>query len=113
MPLKQPLRDMSTVKCIKRSKDKNGEEKIDYAVLFDYVGCMFHPCVQDLYILTELFYQVVKFPLFELQEDPQWNLSEEILIDLKEIFMMFDTDVDGLLTIDQVITRCLKIIVHV
>ena len=31
------FRDMSTVKCIKRSKDKNGEEKIEYVVLFDYV----------------------------------------------------------------------------
>ena len=36
------------------------------------------------------------------QESPEWDLSEETIIDLKEIFMMFDTDVDGILTIDQV-----------
>ena len=29
---------MSTVKCIKRSKDKNGEEQIEYMVQFDYVS---------------------------------------------------------------------------
>ena len=38
MPFKPPPRDMSTVKCIKRSKDKNGEEQIEYMVQFDYVG---------------------------------------------------------------------------
>ena len=38
MPFKQPIRDMSTVKCIKRSKDKSGEEKIEYLVLFDFVS---------------------------------------------------------------------------
>ena len=38
----------------------------------------------------------------KIQESPEWDLSEETIIDLKEIFMMFDTDVDGILTIDQV-----------
>ena len=38
MPFKPPPRDMSTVKCIKRSKDKNGEEQIEYMVQFDYVS---------------------------------------------------------------------------
>ena len=38
MPFKQPIRDLSTVKCIKRSKDKSGEEKIEYVVLFDFVS---------------------------------------------------------------------------
>ena len=71
MPLKQPIRDMSKVKCIKRSKDKSGEEKIEYVVLFDF-------------------------------ESPEWDLTEETVTDLKEIFIMFDTDVDGVITIDQV-----------
>ena len=26
------------------------------------------------------------------QEDPKWDLNEEVIIDLKEIFLMFDTD---------------------
>jgi len=71
MPFKPPPRDMSTVKCIKRSKDKNGEEQIEYMVQFDY-------------------------------EAPQWDLTEENVMDLKEIFIMFDTDVDGVISIDQV-----------
>ena len=33
---------------------------------------------------------------------PEWDLTEETVTDLKEIFMMFDTDTDGLLTLDQV-----------
>ena len=37
MPFKAPIRDLSKVKCIKRSKDKNGEDKIDLLVLFDFV----------------------------------------------------------------------------
>merc|ERR1711953_801474 len=71
MPFKTPPRDLSKVKCIKRSKDKNGEEQIELLVLFDF-------------------------------EDPKWDLNEEIIGDLKEIFLMFDSDVDGVLTIDQV-----------
>ena len=38
MPLKQPIRDLSSVKCLKRSKDKSGEEKTEYLVLFDFVS---------------------------------------------------------------------------
>ena len=38
MPFKQPIRDLSTVKCIKRSKDKSGEDHIEYLVLFDFVS---------------------------------------------------------------------------
>ena len=38
MPLKQPPRDLSKVKCVKKSKDKNGEEVIEYQVLFDFVS---------------------------------------------------------------------------
>ena len=26
------------------------------------------------------------------QEDPKWDLNEEVISDLKEIFLMFDTD---------------------
>ena len=37
-----------------------------------------------------------------LQEAPQWDLTEENVMDLKEIFIMFDTDVDGVISIDQV-----------
>ena len=29
-------------------------------------------------------------------------MNDEVIGDLKEIFLMFDTDVDGVLTIDQV-----------
>ena len=36
-----------------------------------------------------------------LQEAPEWDLTEENVMDLKEIFIMFDTDVDGVITIDQ------------
>ena len=36
------------------------------------------------------------------QEAPQWDLTEENVMDLKEIFIMFDTDVDGVISIDQV-----------
>ena len=37
-----------------------------------------------------------------LQEAPEWDLTEENVMDLKEIFIMFDTDVDGVISIDQV-----------
>ena len=40
--------------------------------------------------------------IFMLQEAPQWDLTEENVMDLKEIFIMFDTDVDGVISIDQV-----------
>ena len=88
MPFKQPIRDLSTVKCIKRSKDKSGEEKIEYVVLFDFVS------FKSAYIqyLTPKFFK----------EDKQWDLTEEIVADLKEIFILFDTDTDGVLTIEQV-----------
>ena len=48
MPFKQPIRDLSTVKCIKRSKDKSGEEKIEYLVLFDFVS-VFSKCRFDMH----------------------------------------------------------------
>ena len=76
------------MKCIKRSKDKNGEEQIDLLVLFDFVRVkIFSGC---------------KPSKFFNQEDPKWDLNEEIIGDLKEIFLMFDSDVDGVLTLDQV-----------
>ena len=36
-----------------------------------------------------------------VQEDSKWELTEEMIVDLKEIFLMFDTDQDGVLTLDQ------------
>ena len=37
-----------------------------------------------------------------MQEDKEWDLSEEMVADLKEIFILFDKDTDGVLTIEQV-----------
>ena len=37
-----------------------------------------------------------------VQEDKEWDLSEEMVADLKEIFILFDKDTDGVLTIEQV-----------
>ena len=79
MPFKPPPRDLSNVRCVKRTKDKNGEEKIELQVLFD-------PVREDeqftMYNATHMV----------CQEDPKWDLNEEIVTDLKEIFLMFDTD---------------------
>ena len=75
------------MKCIKRSKDKNGEDKIDLLVLFDFVR-------------VEIFLLFCNLAINK--EDPKWDLNEEIIGDLKEIFLMFDSDVDGVLTLDQV-----------
>ena len=63
----------------KGRKDKNGEEKIELQVLFDAV----REAKQDtMYNATHMV----------CQEDPKWDLNEEIITDLKEIFIMFDTD---------------------
>ena len=35
------------------------------------------------------------------KENPQWNLTTEEVLDLKELFMIFDTDHDGVLTFSQ------------
>ena len=79
MPFKPPPRDLSNVRCVKRTKDKNGEEKIELQVLFDPV----REAEQDtMYNATHMV----------CQEDPKWDLNEEIITDLKEIFIMFDTD---------------------
>ena len=37
-----------------------------------------------------------------MQEDKEWDLTEELVADLKEIFILFDKDTDGVLTIEQV-----------
>ena len=37
-----------------------------------------------------------------MQEDKEWDLTEEMVADLKEIFILFDKDTDGVLTIEQV-----------
>ena len=41
------------------------------------------------------------FILFYSQENPQWSLTTEEVLDLKELFMIFDTDQDGVLTFTQ------------
>ncbi|XP_023333383.1 calmodulin [Eurytemora carolleeae] len=78
MPSKAAPRDLSNVHCVRRTKDKNGEEKIELLVLFDW-------------------------------EDPEWGLSEDIVNDMKELFMMLDTDQDGVLTFIEIknVFRCL------
>jgi len=70
MPFKAPPRDMTKVRCVKKSKDKNGEEQFELLVLFDV-------------------------------EEPQWALSEDVVTDCKEIFTLFDTDNDGVLTLEE------------
>jgi len=70
MPFKAPPRDMTNVRCVKKSKDKNGEEQFDLAVLFDV-------------------------------EDPKWALTEDNVAECKEIFMLFDKDQDGVLTLEE------------
>ena len=42
MPFKQPPRDLSNVRCVKRTKDKNGEEKLELLVLFDAVRIAYY-----------------------------------------------------------------------
>merc|ERR1711872_113321 len=78
MPVKPPIRDLTNVKCVRRSKDKNGEEKIELLVLFDW-------------------------------ESPDCNLNEDIINDMKELFMMFDTDQDGVISLGQIksVFKCL------
>jgi len=71
MPFKAPPRDMTNVRCVKKSKDKNGEEQFELLVLFDI-------------------------------EEPEWAvLSEDVVADCKEIFTLFDTDNDGVLTLEE------------
>jgi len=62
---------MTNVRCVKKSKDKNGDEQFELLVLFDV-------------------------------EEAQWSaLSEDVVSDCKEIFTLFDTDNDGVLTLEE------------
>ena len=40
MPLVKPVRDLKTVRCVRRYKDKNGETKYNLRVLFNYVDIL-------------------------------------------------------------------------
>ena len=42
MPLVKPPRALSSVKCVKKVRDKNGDVRHDLKVLFDYVIDDFH-----------------------------------------------------------------------
>ena len=68
------------MRSVKKYKTKSGEVHFDLKVLFDYVS-------------------LGSFPL-----GPQKaaGLEEETLQGLKEIFLKFDTDMDGVMTMDQV-----------
>jgi hypothetical protein len=79
MPFKPPPRDLSNVRCVKRTKDKNGDEKKELQVLFD-------PVREDKqYTMYNVTHMVC-------QEYPKWDLNKEIITDMKEIFIMFNTD---------------------
>ena len=41
MPLVKPPRALSSVKCVKKVRDKNGDVRHDLKVLFDYVRTFF------------------------------------------------------------------------
>ena len=78
------IRDRFKVRSVKKYKTKSGEVHFDLKVLFDYVS---HE----------------SFPLLGLQKAA--GLEEETLQGLKEIFLKFDTDMDGVITMDQVAFR--------
>ena len=87
MPLIKPPRALKNVKCVKKVRDKNGDVRHDLKVLFDYVRN---------YLIVRIMSSI-----FYYKENPQWNLTTEEVLDLKELFMIFDTDHDGVLTFSQ------------
>ena len=86
MPLVKPVRDLKTVRCVRRYKDKNGETKYNLRVLFNYVDILSLLSAKD-----NLYF-------YSLKADPQWNLTREEVSDAKELFKIYDTDNDGVIT---------------
>ena len=97
MPLVKPPRALSSVKCVKKVRDKNGDVRHDLKVLFEYVRRFL--IFLHFYVLFVVSFDM--FNLFYSQENPQWSLTTEEVLDLKELFMIFDTDQDGVLTFTQ------------
>ena len=96
MPLVKPVRDLKTVRCVRRYKDKNGETKYNLRVLFNYVDVL--SAEDNLYFHS-------------LQADPEWNLTREDVSSAKELFKIYDTDNDGVITYCQVKTA-MKVLGH-
>ena len=65
----------------------------------------------DLIVNIDLVYQSVNINIHVLVNDVQdvWSLSKELVSDLKEVFMLFDKDEDGVLTFSEleVVMKCL------
>ena len=65
----------------------------------------------DLIVNIDLVYQSVIINIHVLFNDIQdvWSLSKELVSDLKEVFMLFDKDEDGVLTFSEleVVMKCL------
>ena len=97
MPLVKPPRDLKTVRCVRKYKDKNGETKYNLRVLFNYVSLFTY---LDLLICT-----------FNLKADPEWNLTREDVLNTKELFKIYDTDNDGVITFLQV-KSAMKVLGH-
>lgn len=86
----KPVRDLKTVRCVRRYKDKNGETKYNLRVLFNYVD------------ILSLLRTENKVYFNTLKADPQWNLTREEVSSAKELFKIYDTDNDGVITFNQV-----------
>ena len=96
MPLVKPVRDLKTVRCVRRYKDKNGETKYNLRVLFNYV---------DILSLSDNLY------FYSLKADPQWNLTREEVSNAKEVFKIYDTDNDGVIDWRQ-LKSAMKVLGH-
>ena len=101
MPLVKPVRDLKTVRCVRRYKDKNGETKYNLRVLFNYVDIL---SLSFLSVEFNLYFYVLK-------ADPQWNLTREEVSSAKELFKIYDTDNDGVITYHQV-KSAMKVLGH-
>ena len=100
MPLVKPVRDLKTVRCVRRYKDKNGETKYNLRVLFNYVD-----------ILSFLSADTHVSCVCVLKADPPWNLTREDVSSAKELFKIYDTDNDGVITFLQV-NSAMKVLGH-
>ena len=63
----------------------------------------------DLIVNIDLVYMTVTIKTLELPVQDIWCLSKDLVADLKEVFMLFDKDEDGVLTFSEldVVMKCL------
>ena len=96
MPLVKPPRDLKTIRCVRKYKDKNGDTRYNLRVLFNYVLHWQGP--------SHLYSHFLK-------ADPEWNLTREDVLNTKELFQIYDTDQTGVITYHQV-KSAMKVLGH-